>query len=130
MSSRGARTKHGYVTTDEYALDHFNSEAKVLIGLNGNHSLPDYAHTPGAFYIKEYYDGSFRELRAYDSQDGHMTLEIGYHPEPRITNGNRQTKVLHFHLYDEHLKRDDAVLLTHDDPIYKRFKKYLEVYGL
>lgn len=130
MSSRGARAKHGYVTTDEYSLDHYNHEAQVLAGLNGNHSLPDYAHTPGSIYIKEHYDSSFRELRVYDSHDGHMILEIGYHPEPRIMNGDRQTNVLHFHLYDEQLKRGSAVLLTHDNPIYKKYKKYLEVYGL
>jgi hypothetical protein len=50
--------------------------AKVLKGVGNNHSLPDYAHTKSSIYIKENTNGSFREMRIYDPDDGHVVLEI------------------------------------------------------
>lgn len=129
MSSRGAFTKNGHVTTAEYHVDHLVLDAKVLKGNSGAHGLPDYAHSHDSIYVKENYDGTFRELRIYNPKDGRLTIEIAYHPEPRLT-GDRHTKVLHYHLYDNNLKHGEATRLTQDDPLYQKYRKYLEVYGL
>lgn len=40
-------------------------DVKVLEGINGKHSLPDEAHSSGA-YIKLKPDGTFHEMRFYD----------------------------------------------------------------
>lgn len=130
MSSRGAYTKNGHATTDEYETTKTVHEAKVLTGLDGRHSLPDYSHSPNSKYIKESADGSFRELRDYDSK-GHPVIEIGYHAEPRLT-GNRHDKVLHYHTFDAKLNRylGGRVSSAENANIYNKYKKYLEEYGL
>ena len=130
MSSRGAVTANGHVTTDEYTTSKMVHDAKVLTGNGGKHSLPDYAHSPNSKYIKENKDGTFRELRDYDGK-GTPIIEIGYHVEPNLT-GNRIEKVLHFHAFKEDLDRAMVGKLSsaeHSD-IYRKYKKYLEVYGL
>ena len=129
MASRGAVTNNGHVTTSEYYEDHKVVDAKVLKGQGNNHGLPDYAHSKNSVYIKENKDGSFREMRIYDPKDGHVVLEIAYHPEPNLT-GNRHIKVLHYHNYDKDLNHGAAQILTKDSDIYKKYKKYLEAYGL
>lgn len=58
-----------------------------------------------------------------------MTKEIAYHPEPKL-KGDRHTKVLHYHLYDDALKHGEAKELLPDNSLYQKYKKYLEVYGL
>ena len=130
MSSRGAFTQNGHVTTHEYETDHMIYDAKVLRGTGGRHGLPDYSHTPNRKYIKESKDGTFRELREYDNH-GFPIIEIGYHAEPNLT-GNRHEKVLHFHTFLPDLGRvmgGRVSPMEHPD-IYKKYKKYLEVYGL
>ena len=129
MASRGAVTRNGHVTTSEYAEDHKVYDAKVLKGLGNNHSLPDYAHTKSSIYIKENSDGSFRVMRIYDPDSGRVVLEIAYHPEPALT-GNRITRILHYHHYDEDLKHGTAKELSKHREIYEKYKKYLEAYGL
>jgi len=126
MSSRGAKIKNGHVTTDEYKTKRLVYDAKVLVGKDGNHGLPDYSHSPNRIYIKENSDGSFREMRIYD-EEGIMYLEIAYHAEEALT-GNRHDKVLHYHLINKELKRSDARKMSSE--IYCKYKKYLEVYGL
>lgn len=130
MSSRGAVAKNGHVTTDEYSTSKMVQDAKVLIGNGGRHGLPDYSHSPNSKYIKENPDGSFRELRDYDSR-GNPILEIGYHPEHNLT-GNRHEKVLHFHTFGPNLERmmGGRVSATENSDIYKKYKKYLKEYGL
>ena len=130
MSSRGAVTINGHVTTDEYTTSKMVHDAKVLTGNGGKHSLPDYAHSPNSKYIKENKDGTFRELRDYDGK-GYPIIEIGYHVEPNLT-GNRQDKVLHFHTFNASLVRTMGGKLSSAEyaDIYKKYKKYLEVYGL
>lgn len=130
MSSRGAYAKNGHITTTEYKKDHMVLDAKVLVGQNRAHSLPDYAHTHSSVYIKENSDGSFRELRLYNEESGRLEIEVAFHPEPNINNGNRTTPILHYHLYNEDLVHGAAHKLESDHPIYERVKKYLEVYGL
>lgn len=137
MSSRGAYTRNGHVTTTEYKpkLDSDGKplrvyDAVVLVGQDTrHHSLPDYAHTPGSKYIKEGPDGTFRELRDYDKR-GKVFIEIGYHPENTLAP--RGKKVLHYHTYGPNLERKmgGRISETENSEIYKRYKKYLEVYGL
>lgn len=133
MSSRGSKTKNGHVTTNEYQLkdDKMVYDAKVLIGATKQqHGLPDYSHSPNSKYIKENQDGSFREMRIYDSS-GFLVLEIGYHVEPNLT-GNRHDKVLHFHTFDSDLKRTlgGRVSSTENDDVYEKYRKYLKEYKL
>lgn len=131
MSSRGAKIENGHVTTSEYQTAKMIEDAKVLVGATPQqHGLPDYAHSPNSKYIKENPDGSFREMRVYDS-NGFPILEIGYHPEPNLT-GNRHEKVLHYHTFDKNLGRHlGGKLSEKDNPeIYNKYKKYLRRYGL
>lgn len=130
MSSRGAKIKNGHVTTKEFETLHLVGDAKVLIGTGTNHGLPDYAHTPGRVYIKENPDGTFRELRKYD-EHGFPIPEIGYHPEPNLT-GNKSQKILHFHTFDKNFNRfmGGKVSKTINSDIYKKYRMYLEAYGL
>jgi hypothetical protein len=133
MSSRGAKTENGHVTTTEYKLkdDKMVDDAKVLVGATSKqHGLPDYAHSPNSKYIKENPDGSFRALRVYDDS-GFPLIEIGYHPEQTLT-GNRHTYVLHFHTFKSNLERvmGGKISETEHFDIYKKYKKYLKEYGL
>ncbi|MCQ2437330.1 MAG: hypothetical protein MJ099_02910, partial [Clostridia bacterium] len=75
-------------------------------------------------------DGSFREMRVYDSE-GFPIIEIGYHAEPNLT-GNRHDKVLHYHTFDSNLKRSlgGKVSATENADIYEKYRKYLKEYGL
>ena len=133
MSSRGAKIANGHVTTSEYHLkdDKMVYDAKVLIGATSQqHGLPDYAHSPNSKYIKENPDGSFREMRIYNSL-GFPMIEIGYHPEPKLT-GNRHQSVLHYHTFDSNLNRTlvGRLSTTENAAIYKTYEKYLKEYGL
>lgn len=133
MSSRGAKTENGHVTTTEYELkdNKMVEDAKVLVGSTSKqHGLPDYAHTPRSKYIKENSDGTFRELRDYDNR-GFPIIEIGYHPEQWLT-GNRHTYVLHYHTFKPNLERVMGGIIseTKNPEIYKKYKKYLKEYGL
>lgn len=90
---------------------------KVLAGLNGKHGLPEEAHSSSA-YIKLKPDGTFHEMRLYD-KDHFLTVEIAYHPEPRI--GIKGKPVLHYHVYDRDFHRT-----THKMPkaMRKHFAKF------
>ena len=102
--------------------------AKILEGRDGNHGLPDFSHTPNRIYIKLNRDKSFRELRQYD-EFGFPVLEIGYHSEKKYDK-NLQNPVLHYHFFDNNLNRIDVGILTKDNPIYKKYQKYLKEFGL
>ena len=130
MSSRGAKARNGHVTTDEYVSVGFvvDTNAKILVGQNGNHGLPDYSHTPNRIYIKLNKDGTFRELRKFD-KTGFPILEIGYHHEKKYDK-NLQNSVLHYHYFDKDLRRIDVDILRKDNQIYKEYEKYLKEFGL
>ncbi len=133
MSSRGSKTRNGHVTMDEYRLkdNKMVYDAKVLVGATRRqHGLPDYSHSPNSKYIKENPDGSFREMRVYDDS-GFPVIEIGYHPEPNLT-GNRHEYVLHYHTFDSNLGRTlgGRISASEHTDIYKKYRKYLEAYGL
>lgn len=134
MSSRGSKAKNGHITTTEYKLKSdggYIFDAKVLVGTTSqSHSLPDYSHTPNRKYIKENPGGTFRELRIYGDK-GQPILEIGYHPEPKLT-GNRHEYVLHYHTFKPNLEREmgGRISETENSEIYNEYKKYLKRYGL
>ena len=133
MSSRGAKTQNGHVTTTEYQLkgSKMINDAKVLVGsTKQQHGLPDFAHSPDSKYIKENPDGSFCEMRVYDSK-GFPVIEIAFHPEESLT-GNRHDYVLHYHLFGSDLKRTPAKKLSESDhsDIYSLYSVYLKEYGL
>lgn len=129
MASRESKTRNGHVTTNEFKTVKMIHNAKVIEKASGNnHGLPDYSHTPNRIYIKELKDGSFRELRAYNS-DGYPILEIGYHIEPSITH-NRKDSVLHYHIFGENLERSKAIELKNDSEIKQKYQIYLSEYGL
>jgi len=102
-----------------YQTSGFIEGVKVLTGLNGKHSLPEEAHSSSA-YIKLKPDGTFHEMRLYD-KDHYLTLEIAYHPEPKIDPKGRP--VLHYHTYDRNFNRT-----THRMPkaMRKHFMKYFK----
>lgn len=91
---------------------------------NGRHGLPDYSHTPNRNYIKLSHDNILRELRQYD-ENGHLIMEIAYHSEKSL-NKDLSKPVLHFHTYDQNLNRSLPILLAKDNPIYKKYYKYLK----
>lgn len=136
MSSRGAKATNGHVTTTEYKMkteDSYIHDAKVIVGTSSSqHGLPDYSHTPHRKYIKENSDGSFREMRIYGDK-GQPLLEIGYHGERPLT-GDRNTKVLHYHVLTvistTDIIRSPAVRLHKNSKMYKQYQKYLKEYGL
>ena len=68
---------------------------KVLEGIGGKHNLPEEAHSSLA-YAKLHKDGNLQMLRFYD-KDKYLVLEIGYHPEPKLTGHGRH--VYHIHEY-------------------------------
>ena len=43
-------------------------------------------------------------MRLYDKNHV-LYMEIAYHPEPKLT-GNRETPVLHYHLYDDRFSKN------------------------
>ena len=126
MAARGAVAKNGHVTTDAYKVIRQVYDAKVLVGTEHAHGLPDYAHTPNSKYIKENADGSFREMRVYNNE-GRLVLEIAYHCEESLT-GNRHEPVLHYHTYDEKLTHSKAYPMT--EKLKEKYREYLEAYGL
>jgi len=91
---------------------------KVLSGLNGKHSLPEESHLSVA-YIKLKPSGIFHEMRIYD-KNHYLTLEIAYHPEPRLGKGN----VLHYHIYDRNFQRSEAFNMTTE--LKEKYKKYFK----
>lgn len=100
---------------------------KVLKGINGEHSLPETAHSSSA-YIKLDRNGNFREMRLYDKNHC-LYMEIAYHKEDSLT-GNNQVPILHYHTYDSNFSmskdapfyRSDAMILPND--LKEKYKKY------
>lgn len=129
MSSRGSLAKNGHITTNEYrTIEITELEVKILEGLDNNHSLPDYSHTPNSIYAKLKSDGkTLHEMRFYDEK-GNPIIEIAYHPEPNINNGNREN-VVHYHLFDGLNRSEPTLVKTHPE-IKEKYKKYLKEFDL
>ena len=58
---------------------------------------------------------------------GYPIIEIAYHPEPKINNGDKQQKILHFHVYNG-LERKDAEMMN--DDIKEKYSKFLKEFDL
>lgn len=128
MASRGVVNSLGFVTSSEYETIESKNfmNASELVGKKGKHSLPDYSHSkPNRIYVKTD-DRGFREMRVY-GEDGKAVLEIGFHREPNIPGGEKES-VLHYHLFDENLKHLDANPMT--AIIYEKYKSYLNQWGI
>lgn len=97
---------------------------KVLQGMEGKHGLPEEAHSSSA-YIQLKPDGTFHEIRFYD-EDHYLVMEIAYHPEPKLNNGNRTENVLHVHEYPQrdNFKLRPAHLITQAE--YKKYKRFFK----
>ncbi len=131
MSSRGSYAVNGHITTNEYTTIYVDKAgSKILKGTSSkSHSLPDYAHTPNSVYVKLKKDGrTLHEMRFYDEK-GHPIIEIAYHPEPKINNGNREDSIVHFHIY-KGLDRNLAQRMDEHLKIKEKYAKYLKEYGL
>ena len=98
---------------------------KVLVGLNGQHKLPEESHSSGVYALLNA-DGTLRVLRFYDGGH-HLRLEIAYHPETELARRagiKRDTPILHYHMYDKNFVRTDADFLT---PAMR--KRYSKLFG-
>lgn len=121
MGGRGTFAA-GNSVTYTYETVGFIDGIKVLHGLNGKHGLPEEAHSSIA-YIKLKPDGTFHEIRIYN-REHFAYLEIAYHPEPSVNNGNKRDNVLHYHFIDKNFNRSDAIRLHKGSALYKKFRKY------
>ena len=102
---------------------------KVLQGIGNQHGLPESAHASKA-YIKLDDKGVFREMCFYNSKH-ELYLEIGYHPEPRLT-GNKSISVLHYHRYDHNFSRYKSAVFIRTtarklpDAMKRKYKKFFK----
>lgn len=126
MSSRGSVAKNGHVTTDNYNTVSYVLDAKVLSGNGNNHSLPDYSHSKNTAYIKLKPDGTLHEIRFYGDNNTPI-IEIAFHPEPQLNNGDKKYSVLHYHTFNG-LDRSKAQAMTKS--IKEKYKDYLKEFGL
>lgn len=95
---------------------------KVLKGIGGKHSLPEEAHSSGA-YIKLKPNGVFHEMRIYGN-DHYLVKEIVYHPEPKLT-GNRHESILHVHEYPrDDFKGRTTRKITKEE--YQKYRKFFK----
>lgn len=95
MGGRGTYAS-GNKVPYEWRTDMKIDGIKVLVGINGQHKLPEEAHSSNA-YARLNPDGTLRELRFYDNQH-RLRFEIAYHPERNVDPSNKS--VLHYHVYD------------------------------
>ena len=131
MSSRGSFAKNGHVTTNEYkTIKVTSSGTKILEGYGTNHSLPDYAHTPGSIYVKLKKDKkTLHEMRFYDDK-GFPIIEIAYHPEPKINNGDRRNSIVHYHTFDGIDHNSVPHRMNEHPEVKEKYKLFLEEYEL
>lgn len=126
MSSRGSLAKNGHITDDEYkTIDILLHNEKIIDGIGRNHSMPEYSHSKNAVYII-YKKGIFHAMRIY-GKDHMPIIEIAYHPEPNLNNGDRLHSIWHMHRYLPGLDRQDPEYIS--DKVKKKYKDYLEDIG-
>lgn len=130
MSSRGSVAKYGNIPNKDYYTDQVTENGvKILKGLGNNHSLPEIAHSPNSIYAKLKDDGiTLHEMRFFD-ENGYPIIEIAYHPEPAINNGDRETDILHFHYFNG-LARKEAIRMDLHPEIKEKYKEYLKEFDL
>jgi hypothetical protein len=109
-----------YETTEKIA------GVKVIRPMDESKSLklPEESHTADTSYILLNKDGTFRQYREYE--DHKVVLEIGYHYEPGLGEGN----VLHAHIHEKpgiEFHNDSSTIkrkLTWEE--YEKYKKFLK----
>ena len=128
MSSRGTFAKYGYPTNKEYkTIKVTNSGAKILIGIDKNHSMPELSHSPNAVYVKLKKDNkTLHEIKIFN-EFNYPVIEIGFHPEAKLNNGDRMTNILHYHTFNG-IDRSNAYYMN--DIIKEKYKIYLKEFGL
>jgi hypothetical protein len=67
-------------------------------------------------------------MRFYNEK-GNLIIEIAYQPDPKINNGDRETSIVHFHVYNG-LYRAPAQRMDGHLEIKEKYAKYLKEYGL
>ena len=126
MSSRGSVAKNGRITDKEYeTIKILPHGEKVIEGIGKNHSMPDYSHSTNTIYVI-YRKGVFHAMRIY-GEDHMPIIEIAYHPEPNLNNGDRLHNIWHMHRYLPGLIRQKPEFIN--DDIKEKFKDYLEDIG-
>ena len=127
MASRGSVAKNSRITDEEYkTISILPHGEKVIEGIGSKHSMPDYSHSPNTIYVI-YKEGSFRAMRVYGGD--HMPIiEITYHPEPNLNNGDREHSVWHMHVFNKKdLTHNKAKFITNE--IKQKYKELLEDIG-
>ena len=127
MASRGSVAKNSRITDEEYkTISILPHGEKVIEGIGSKHSMPDYSHSPNTIYVI-YKEGSFRAMRVYGGD--HMPIiEIAYHPEPNLNNGDREHSVWHMHVFNKkNLTHNKAKFITNE--IKQKYKELLEDIG-
>ena len=120
MGGRGTFAS-GNIVPFKYRTVGIIEGVKVLEGSNGVKGLPVEAHSSGA-YIQLHPDGTFKMYREFDKEK-YLTLEIAYHPEPKLTGHAKP--VLHVHEYprNDFKNRSKRLLTTAEYNKYKKFFK-------
>ncbi len=125
MSSRGSFARNGRIMDEEYkTIEILRQGEKIIEGIGRqNHSMPDYSHSSNSIYII-YKKGCFHAMRIYD-EDHMPIIEIAYHPEPVLNNGDREHGIWHMHKYTKgSIERNNAELIS--DEVKIKYKEYLE----
>mgnify|MGYP004525105897 FL=1 len=70
-------------------------------------------------------DGTFHEMRFYNEHH-YLIMEIAYHPEPNLNNGNRTENILHVHEYpqQDNFRVRPAHRITKQE--YEKYKKFFK----
>lgn len=123
MGGRGTFASGLENTPFEYKTIGVYHGIKVLEGIGSKHDLPVESHSSPA-YAKLFKDGSIQMIRFYDSNK-FLYLEIGYHPEPKLTGHSRP--IYHAHDYTQSFQRSSARFLTDDEK--NNYKEFFDVKG-
>ncbi len=87
--------------------------------------LPEESHSKNNNYILLDKEGVFHQYREYNDKH-EITIEIGYHHEPKLGQGD----VLHVHLYNvpgiDNRKEAQKFIIGPGDTIYEKYKKYFK----
>ena len=124
MGGRGTYAA-GNIVPYEWRTETKIGGIKVLVGMNGQHKLPEESHSSGAYALLNK-DGTLRAVRFYDKEHS-LRLEIAHHPESKLARRaglKSNVPILHYHTYDKRFIRTDADFLT---PAMRR--RYSKLFG-
>ncbi len=116
----GKNVEYTYKTIGEIA------GVKVLLPIDETKSLklPEESHSSSSYVLLDK-NGVFHQYREYDDQH-RVILEIGYHYEPRLGNGN----ILHVHIHNkpgvEFHNEAIKERIYPGHPIYEKYKKFFK----